>query len=139
MATCGFTAVPYTSPRAFISRSTAPTCCTSLKTRVFSVFAKSYGPLLPTWSTTAPWNFSQEPRLLRNWKYCTEFEPCAIACIDESRCMPGRLSIETGVQFVMLGVLSIRRKFSCFTERITSCAIAEKTAISVLSAVCHCG
>ena len=32
----------------------------------------------------------------------------------------------------VLGVLSIKRKFSCLIERITSCVIAEETAISTL-------
>ena len=53
--------------------------------------------------------------------------------------MPGRFSILMGVQFVMLGVLSIKRKFSCLIECITSCVIAEEAAISTLSVVCHCG
>ena len=59
--------------------------------------------------------------------------------MEESKCMPGRFSMLMGVQFVMLGVLSIKRKFLCLIERITSCVIAEDTAISTLSVVCHCG
>jgi hypothetical protein len=55
----------------------------------------------------APWNFSNEPRLLRHWKYWTVSAPCAMACSEESRCMLGRLSLQTSCQFVMLGVLSI--------------------------------
>ena len=56
--------------------------------------------------TTAPWNFSEEPRLLRNWKYCTELAPWATACMEEAMCIPGFFSLETGVQLVLLGVCS---------------------------------
>ena len=49
--------------------------------RVFSV---------PSWSMTAPWNFSAPPRPFRIWKYCTESEPCPTAWIDFMRCWPGR-------------------------------------------------
>src|SRR5512146_532224 len=54
IATSGFVVVPIT-PSSFFS--SAPTSATSWNTRVCS---------LPTWSTTAPWNFSALPRLLRH-------------------------------------------------------------------------
>ena len=97
-----------------MSRSSrrSPTSWTSLKARVSP---------WPTWSTTAPWNFSLEPRLFLNWKYCTELEPWPTADMLAASCIPGRFSRETGCQLVALGQDSISRNGFCFMERITSC------------------
>mgnify|MGYP000196463417 CR=1 FL=1 len=92
-----------------------PMACTSLNSRVSPV---------PQWSTTAPWNFSKPPRLFLNWKYCTESDPWATACMLLIWCCPGFFSFETGHQLVVLGVDSISKKGCCFIERIRSCHMA---------------
>ena len=100
----------------------------------------------PTWSTTAPWSFSDEPRLLRHWKYCTVSEPWATACSDESACIPGRLTLADGIQFVALGTLSIsmkglpplRQRLMSWTNA-TSAASATSSTLPVASGLCHSG
>jgi hypothetical protein len=59
-------------------------------------------------------------RLLRHWKYWTLSEPWATACSETSSCIPGRLSLATGCQLVMLGELSMRRKGRRFSDRLRS-------------------
>ena len=57
IAACALVSVPAISS---ICSRMVPVVCTERNTRVCSV---------PSWPTTAPWNFSEEPRLLRHWKY----------------------------------------------------------------------
>ena len=76
---------------------------------------------------------------MRHWKYCTDWEPWATACMEESRCMPGRFNLLTGCQLVMLGVLSISSQGSRLIERIRSWFAAAKAATDRLSPLCHQG
>jgi len=95
----------------------------------------------PQWSTTAPWNFSAPPRPFRHWKYCTVSLPWATAWRLLSRCIPGRLSLATGIQLVALGTLSMSMKgFPPFMQRLMSWVKAVWQAIAASpGALCHSG
>ena len=105
----GASGIVPSTPFSFFSAS--PTACTSRNVRVCSC---------PAWSTTAPWNYSLQPRLLRHWKYCTVSAPWATAWRLDSRCMPGFFSLQTSCQFTCEGVDSISANGLCFRQRIRS-------------------